>query len=230
MPKAKLSVAITPAVHEKMQVAVDYLNRHLFDGALPDAFLVFQRRAHSGGHFAPDRYVHRHAKESHQHEINLNPDHFVGRTDEYIVSVLGHEMAHLWEHVYVKPIKSGYHDAKWGAKMKGIGLYPSSTGAPGGRETGHQMQHYIVEGGRFAEVFAALAKTGWSLDLESAQRPGKRGGPDSKTPFTCPACGAKAWGKPDLQIACIPCGARMVPPQASAEPRAAAGVDVQAAA
>jgi hypothetical protein len=59
--------------------------------------------------------------------------------------------------------------------MKAIGLYPSNTGAPGGRETGHQMQHYIVSGGRFAEVFAALAATGWRLDLESAERPGKRG-------------------------------------------------------
>jgi hypothetical protein len=57
MPKAKPTVAITPTVHAKMQAAVDYLNAHLFDGELPDAFLVFQRRAHSGGHFAPDRYV-----------------------------------------------------------------------------------------------------------------------------------------------------------------------------
>jgi hypothetical protein len=87
-----------------------------------------------------------------------------------------------------------------------IGLYPSSTGKPGGKETGHRMSHYIVTGGKFAEVFAALAKTGWRLDLESAQHAGKRGEPDSKTRFTCPACGAKAWGKPDLQIVCIPAG------------------------
>ena len=85
MPKAKPTVAITPTVHAKMQAAVDYLNAHLFDGELPDAFLVFQRRAHSGGHFAPDRYVHRDAKDNHQHEINLNPDHFVGETDEKIL-------------------------------------------------------------------------------------------------------------------------------------------------
>jgi hypothetical protein len=104
--------------------------------------------------------------------------------------------------------------------MKAIGLYPSSTGRPGGKETGHRMSHYIVTCGRFAEVLAAPAKTGWKLDLESAQCAGQRAGPDGKTPFICPACGAKAWGKPDLQIACIPCGARMVPPQASVEPRA----------
>jgi predicted SprT family Zn-dependent metalloprotease len=227
MPKAKPTVAITPTVHAKMQAAVDYLNAHLFDGELPDAFLVFQRRAHSGGHFAPDRYVHRDAKDNHQHEINLNPDHFVGETDEKILSILAHEMTHLWQHCYDKPVTSGYHDAKWGAKMKAIGLYPSSTGAPGGKETGHRMQHYVVSGGRFAEVFAALAATGWRLDLESAQRPGKRAEPNSKTKFTCPSCGVNAWGKPELAIACIPCGLRMIPPDAAAEPRTLAGVDVQ---
>ena len=50
MPKAKptQSVAITPTVHAKMQQAIDFLNKQLFAGQLPDAFLVFQRRAHSG--------------------------------------------------------------------------------------------------------------------------------------------------------------------------------------
>jgi hypothetical protein len=111
--------------------------------------------------------------------------------------------------------------------MKEIGLYPSNTGAPGGKETGHQMQHYVVSGGRFAEVFGALARTGWALDLESAERPGKRGEPNGKTKFTCPSCGANAWGKPDLAISCIPCAKRMVPPDAAAKPRAMAGVEVQ---
>ena len=225
MPKAKPTVAITPTVHAKMQAAVDYLNAHLFDGELPDAFLVFQRRAHSGGHFAPDRYVHRDARDNHRHEINLNPDHFVGATDEKILSILAHEMTHLWQHVYDKPVTSGYHDARWATKMKAIGLCPSSTGVPGGKETGHRMQHYVITGGRFAEVFAALAATGWRLDLESAQRPGNHAGPNSKTKFTCSSCGANAWGKPDLAIACIPCGGmRMVPPDAT---RTLVGVDVQ---
>ena len=229
MPRARptQSVAITPAVHAKMQQAVDYLNKHLFDGELPDAFLVFQRRAHSGGHFAPDRYVHRDAKDTHQHEINLNPDHFVGNSDETIVSILAHEMTHLWQHVHDKPVKSGYHDAKWSAKMKSIGLYPSNTGKPGGKETGQQMSHYVISGGRFAEVFAALAATGWRLDLESALRPGQRAEPNSKVKYSCPSCGATAWGKPELAIACIPCGMRMVLSDAIAKPRAPAGVDVR---
>src|SRR5262249_4728956 len=52
-------------------------------------------------------------------------------------------------------------------------------------------------------------------------------GPPSTVRYTCPSCGANAWGKPELAIACIPCGARMVSREAVAEPRAVASVDFQ---
>jgi hypothetical protein len=98
-------------------------------------------------------------------------------------------------------------------------------------ERGHRTSHYIITGGKFAEVFAALAKTGWRLDLESAQHAGKRGGPDSKTPFTCPKCGARVWGKPNTLVACIACeapnAAPMVPADAAVKPSVLAGVAVQ---
>jgi hypothetical protein len=31
----------------------------------------------------------------------------------------------------------------------------------------------------------------------------------SKTKFTCPGCGANAWGKPDLNLVCGDCDERM---------------------
>jgi hypothetical protein len=37
------------------------------------------------------------------------------------------------------------------------------------------------------------------------------------TKFTCPACGQNAWGKPDLEIVCKPCGADMLVPAPAAE-------------
>jgi predicted SprT family Zn-dependent metalloprotease len=197
---------ITPAVHAKMQSAVNFLNGKLFDGTLGDAFLTFARRAHSKGHFAPNRYVHR-GGDGGKHEINLNPDTFVGASDEFIVSVLAHELCHLWQQEHGTPPSRAYHDRQWSAKMKSIGLWPSSTGAPGGKETGVRMQHYIIAGGRFAQVFAELAATGWKLDLESALRPGDPKGPNSKTKFTCSSCGWNVWGKPDTGVFCKPCWA-----------------------
>jgi hypothetical protein len=110
-----------------------------------------------------------------------------------------------WQHVLGKPAARGYHNKEWAAKMKAIGLQPSNTGAVGGKETGQQMSHYIIPDGPFAKAFAALAATGWRLNLQSAHRAGAKGGANSKTKFTCPSCGWNVWGKPDTSVFCKPC-------------------------
>jgi hypothetical protein len=104
----------------------------------------------------------------------------------------------------------GYHNKKWAARMKANGLQPSSTGMVGGKETGQRMSHYIIPNERFAKAYAKLVKTGWKLNLQSAHQPGLSGRPNnSKTKFTCGACGQNAWGKPDLKIRCDDCNVRM---------------------
>jgi hypothetical protein len=39
------------------------------------------------------------------------------------------------------PPRRSYHDRQWAAKMKEIGLQPSTTGEPGGKETGSSVTH-----------------------------------------------------------------------------------------
>lgn len=115
-------------------------------------------------------------------------------------------MVHAWQQRCGAPSKRGYHNKEWTAKMKTVGLQPSSSGAVGGRETGQRMSDYIIPDGRFAVAAAELAAQGWALNLQSAHRPGPRGGTsNSKTKFSCSGCGQNAWGKPDLAILCAPC-------------------------
>jgi hypothetical protein len=91
------------------------------------------------------------------------------------------------------------------AKMKSIGLQPSSTGDVGGKETGQRVSHYIIPGGAFEKTFTKLAVTGWKLNLQSAARAGAKGGlNNSKTTFRC-SCGQNAFGKPGLDVLCHPC-------------------------
>ena len=40
--------------------------------------------------------------------------------------------------------------------MKEIGLQPSTTGEPGGKETGQSVTHYILPGGPYATAYAKL--------------------------------------------------------------------------
>jgi hypothetical protein len=204
LPPYEQKNAITPIEYFGLQAAYNHFNTALFDGKLGDVFITYQRHAHSRGHFAPDRFAAR-TLVGGRHELALNPDHFVGRTDEEITSTLVHEMVHVWQQQHGKPAARGYHNKEWAARMKAIGLQPSNSGGVGGKETGQQMSHYVIDNGAFACGFAKLAATGWKLNLESAHRAGPQGGRNSKTKFTCSECGQNAWGKPDLAVTCTPC-------------------------
>jgi hypothetical protein len=196
--------AITPVEYTGLQAAYDHFNRELFDGSLPDVFITYQRRANSYGYFSPDRFSGR-VDKTGRHELALNPDGFIGRRDSAVCSTLVHEQVHVWQQAHGKPSKRGYHNKQWAAKMKAIGLQPSSTGMVGGRETGQRVSHYVITGGAFEQSYDRLAATEWRLNLESAQRPGDERGPNSKTKFTCPACARNVWRKPDTEVFCKPC-------------------------
>jgi hypothetical protein len=200
-------IAITPIEYGGLQEAYDHFNAALFEGGLPDVFITYQRKANSFGYFSPDRFSGRIGEFGNRHELALNPDAFVGQTDEQICQTLVHEMVHGWQEQpgNGKPSTRNYHNKEWAAKMKAIGLQPSSTGMVGGKETGAKMLDYIIPDGPFTKAYAKLAATGWKLNLQSAHRPGPKGGTNSKTKFTCSACKSNAWGKPDLGDACPDC-------------------------
>ena len=113
--------AITPIEYSGLQTAYDHFNAELFEGSLLDVFITYQRKANSAGYFAPERYSSRVGTDG-QHELALNPDGFIGHTDQQIVQTLVHEMAHVWQHQHGKPSKRGYHNKEWATKMKAVGL------------------------------------------------------------------------------------------------------------
>lgn len=167
--------------------------------------MTLQRHAKAKGYFAPERFMGR-TEEAKAHELAMNPDVFTGRTDELIVSTLAHEMVHVWQQTHGRPPRRAYHDKQWAAKMKEIGLQPTTTGEPEGKEVGQSVTHYIVPGGPYARAYANLAATGFQLNWQSVpfseQRKKKAA---SKTKYTCPACGTNAWAKPATALICGSC-------------------------
>ena len=90
--------------------------------------------------------------------------------------------------------------------MKHVGLFPSSTAAPGGKETGQKVSHYIVAGGPFAQAFAKLKGTGFELRWQSrTDDPQRKAKTASKTKYTCPECEQNAWAKPGAMLICGVC-------------------------
>jgi predicted SprT family Zn-dependent metalloprotease len=196
---------ITQREYNTFQTAYDFFNRELFGGGLPQLLVTLRGRGpRNFGYFSYEHFKSR-SGEGAAHELSLNPDHFA-RGDEETCSTLVHEMVHVWQYTYGTPSRNGYHNKEWGSKMKDVGLYPSKTGQPGGKETGQQMTHYIVEGGLYAQAFAQLAATGFRLCWQSqANSKGRKQKLDSKTKYTCPICEQNAWAKPGATLICGVC-------------------------
>jgi predicted SprT family Zn-dependent metalloprotease len=196
---------ITEREYRAFQAAYDFFNAELFDGCLPHVLVTFQRNAKARGYFAANRFAGRIDKTT-AHELAMNPDLFSERTDESILSTLAHEMAHVWQQTHGRVPRTAYHDRQWAAKMKEIGLYPSTTGQPGGMETGQSVSHFIIPEGAYARAYAELAATGFRLNWQSrpfsADRKKKSA---SKTKYTCPTCGTNAWAKPQTALICGTC-------------------------
>ncbi len=198
-------VAITEREYRAFQAAYDFLNTELFSGSLPHVLVTLQRHAKAKGYFAPNRFAGR-IEQGTAHELAMNPDVFTGRSDKLILSTLAHEMVHVWQQTYGKIPRRAYHDKQWAEKMKAVGLYPSTTGEPGGKETGQSVTHYIIEGGSYDNAYAKFAATGFQLNWQSQpfgiERKKKTA---SKTKYTCGTCGTNAWAKPDTSLICGAC-------------------------
>lgn len=200
-----LNLRPTQETYDAFQIAYDHFNWQLFDARLPNCLITLQRRKRSLGHFCEGRF--KRADGTTCAEIALNPSYFLTRSLEEVLSTLVHEQVHLWQSYLGKPGRGRYHNREWAEKMKSLGLYPSHTGQPDGRELGDQMDHYIIEGGTFQEVAAVLIAGGFTIEwrdtssstVQSAPRLTKGG---KRIKYLCPECSANALSKHDANIFC----------------------------
>jgi len=194
----------TGIAYGELRAAFEHFNIELFDSALPPCLITLQRRRNIYGYFAPSRF--RRADGTEQiHEIALNPQSWRKRTIEANLATLVHEMVHLQQHCFGNPSRRGYHNKEWAQMMVAVGLIPSTTGQPGGQQTGQKVTHYIQPGGRFAKACASFLELGYGLSFHDLTDDADGKERQNKTKFSCPGCGANAWGKPDLNIECRDC-------------------------
>lgn len=212
----KKKTTITQQMYLTLDDAFAFFNKKLFDGELPQTMITLQRKnKRNHGYFHAKRFVNlsdvRTKKKNKEFvdEIALNPDQWITGNTVEIFQTLVHEMCHSWQrNTQEKQPRGGYHDKVWGRKMQEVGLMPSATSAPGGKQTGQQMSDYVIEGGKFQKLVLDLLKTKSinysSFPLLSAAASEKK----NKVKYVCPACGSKVWGKPSMNIDCADCEER----------------------
>lgn len=218
------SIRPTRETYDALQDAYDHFNGELFGDELPNCIITLKRKNRSFGSFSGKRYVRRDGRESD--EIALNPAHFQDRSLADTLATLVHEMVHLWQHHHGSPGRGGYHNRQWAAKMKQIGLYPSSTGAGGGKETGDRMSHYIMSGGPFIGALDILERRGFTIPWAEvpAIEPEASGGEEGteapvgsrsgeRVKYVCPICQLNALARHGAKLACLEHGEQMLPEQ-----------------
>lgn len=205
--KTKNSTAIAGLpvdTYKHLQAAFDHFNAKLFDGALAPAMLsINASKRNVYGYCAAERFEHAETGVKAS-EINVNADEFA-RGLRLVLSTLVHEMAHHWQFTMAPETlsRNGYHNKIWADKMEAIGLMPSSTGEEGGKRTGQNMTHYIIDHGPYAAAFDAMPKS-IKLDWQGIARTAttKKRPAANKVKYVCAECDAKAWGKEGLGLYC----------------------------
>ena len=207
----------TSGTYGGLTEAYAFFNARLFSGRLPRCLFTLQRKRKAYGYFANARFTARDGSEITD-EIALNPSHFAERSVEETLSTLVHEMVHLEQARFGTSSRSGYHNAEWARMMRAVGLIPSTTGEPGGKETGQRVSHYVEPGGRFARACSELIDRHREMvPYVEADGEAERGTREkkaaSKTRYTCPRCGVNAWAKPGTRLACGVCTVPLEPEQ-----------------
>lgn len=223
----------TLEISQIFQDLYDQINDQLFAGDLAPCMIVFSRRKKGTYGYYRRKGWKRQGEAIKVPEICLNIECILeSQADEQeVVQTLAHEMCHHWQCTSSegKPSRAGYHNRQFADKMKSIGLYPSSTGKPGGKETGQNMGDYLVEGGPLEKLYKELKADGWKIPYANdkmyrtiQQSAGNGSGSVSATipedapepkknkiKYSCPGCEINVWGKPDLRIACMDCGCQL---------------------
>jgi predicted SprT family Zn-dependent metalloprotease len=203
--------------------AYEHFNTVLFGEQLPACLITMQRRKGAYGYFAADRFVNPGAPALAIDEIALNPSHFEGRRPAAIFATLAQEMVHAWQHHFGKPGRLRYCNRAWAAQMRRIGLIPTDTGQPGGKETGQRMSCYVEQGGAFEHACRAFLADNDVVLYHDLQHEGEETKKTArKTRYTCPNCNVRAWAKPDVSLRCGDCDRKLV---ATVSKRARAGIE-----
>lgn len=192
------------------QNAFDYFNHKLFGDALTQVVLTLNRSRNVYGYFCPAVWTD--GGELKAAEIALNPD-FIAEGDEErtikeVYSTLVHEMCHLWQEMEGTAPRRCYHNKDFAEKMEYVGLMTSNTGKEGGKRTGQNMSHYIIENGAYDKAFAEMPAE-YTLPFKTCFSMQKNRKKVKKAPakvtYVCPICGQKVRGKEGLNIVCGDC-------------------------
>ncbi len=151
----------TLSMYSALHRAFDHFNERLFDNELPPCLITLRSYRRQRGYHHAERFIT--SDGAIIHELGVHPGYFTLNPLEVALSTLVHEMVPHWQECIGRPSRSNHHNREWVGKMEAIGLVPSDTGLPEGKQTGRRVTHYIWPDGPFARACSDLLATGFEL-------------------------------------------------------------------
>lgn len=161
MESATVQTSPTEELYSAVERAYTHFNTRLFGGKLPACLIVLQRQPRMMGYVSHRRWIN--DAKQYLDELAINPEFWLGHPLLEVLQTLVHEQCHVWQNHYGTPGRRSYHNREWADKMNEIGLVPSATGRPGGKQTGEHMNDYVLAGGAFQKAAIDLMATGFGL-------------------------------------------------------------------
>ena len=198
----------TLKLFKAFQQSYNFFRTYLFCDSLSPVVLTLNRTRRSAGYFMDTAWIDN--VNNVLPEINISP-YILEQPSNIVMSVLVHEMAHHFQYLHGKPGRGRYHNKQFAKIMMWLGLMCSATGLPGGRMTGDRMPHYIIDGGRFQQVFNTMPP---EFVLPFKSFPYKRVTTTqtnkNKTTYRCGSCDTTLWGRPNQNALCGNCFSRLI--------------------
>lgn len=176
------------------------------DQALGPCMITFSRpsgRAKAFGFYHPASWADDNGEKIA--EIAINPHTMMEYGFVEVVQTLTHEKVHQWQHEHGRPSRNGYHNGEFAAKMRSLGLMPSSTGKPGGKQTGQKVADYIIEGGVLDQFVKGLPKRLKLPFMGLPKAKKKQSASAGYVKHVCLGCRGIARAKSSMKLRCGEC-------------------------
>jgi predicted SprT family Zn-dependent metalloprotease len=214
--KAAALVGQSPSrdICDAIVMIYEFASVHLFEPhcgkALPPCVIIPHRSRKSGvgGYFKPDAWATKDG-ETVSHEIAITPTLLTTMSLEDILMLVAHEACHLYLSTYPEQFgpnsKRSGHGKSFVRVMNAIGLTPSKTGLPGGKQSGTSMWHFVSQDSDvFNIAFKKLEATGfvmpWGAVVDVLVTKKSKSG--RRSSYQCECCSAKASAKLNLELYC----------------------------
>lgn len=149
-------------IYEQLTELFNRFNQDLFvevlGDSVPECIITLHRKTNTTSEMVFEGFIESDNNEK-MSEIILNPQWFGIKPRIEILQYLVHQMMHIYQHTYGEVSKSGRHDEQYLDFMNAIGLMPSDTGTPEGKNTGgKKLTNYPLPDGHFLRVCNELAQ------------------------------------------------------------------------